>query len=144
MTEVTDTHRRAGLRGREAVARRRINSGVRAGRVLGIVWGLASIVPLALREPRSLAVSIAFVAGILLATERMRRGSRVAACVLLALSGFVAIASGVLITVRVLFAGLTVMFANGVWGAFALARVRRDAGHISPAPARVTGERRPI
>ena len=73
MTEVTDTHRRAGLRGREAVARRRINSGVRAGRVLGIVWGLASIVPLALREPRSLAVSIAFVAGILLATERMRR-----------------------------------------------------------------------
>jgi len=149
MTEVTATHRRAALRGREAVARGRINSAVRAGRVLSVVSGVVSVLPLALGVVRGWSVpgiGIAIAAGIFLATERMQRGSRVAACVLLAVTGFMAystwhvatLVTGALLTV------LTVVFANGAWGTFALARVQRNAAHEPPAPARPTGERRPI
>lgn len=161
MTEVTDTHRRAALRGREAVARGRIKSGVRAGRVLSLVLGVLSIVPLGLGGKAGWSAAgtlAAFAAGIFLATERMRHGSRVAACVLLAPTGMMALASWnvflggqpspsrgwTALELRALWTVLTVLFANGVRGTFALASVQRDTAQVPPAPARPTGERRPI
>ena len=142
--EVTDTRRRASLRGREAVARGRITSGVWAGRLYTIILAVLSIVPLLRRgDPDWLsAASLSLMAaGILFATERMRRGGRVAACVLLGLFVTAKLSSwlvggtplwqGALWTV-VIFGAL----ANGVWGTFALAAVQRDAEHVPPAPQR--------
>ena len=151
MTIVTDTHRRAALRGREAVARGRITSGVWAGRLFTIIFAVAYIAPVIQRGgPWLAAVSIlaAMAAGILFATERMRRGGRLAACILLGLfvgakllswlAGGQPLWSGALWTVLIFCA-----LANGVWGTFALAAVKRDAAHVPPAPPRPGTERPP-
>jgi hypothetical protein len=145
--EITDTHRRAALRGREAVAQSRITGAVWAGRIYTILFVVLSIVPLLRRggpDWASTVVLLLFAAGLLYATERMRRGSRAAAVVLLVL--FVAtkladwllahapLYSGALWTIIILGA-----LVNGVWGTFALARVRREAALVPPAPPR--GER---
>jgi hypothetical protein len=151
MTTVTDTHRRAALRGREAVAKGRITSGVWAGRLFTIIFAVAYIAPVLQRgKPWLAATSIlaAMAAGIFFATERMRRGSRLAACILLGLFGGAKLLSwlaggqplwsGALWTVLIFSA-----LANGVWGTFALAAVRRDAAHVPPAPPRPGAERPP-
>jgi hypothetical protein len=75
--------------------------------------------------------------GILGVTEWMRRGSRVAACLLLA--GFLYSKGVDRVTLREpLWQGtiwvlvLGGALANGVWGTFALSRARRDRTTISP------------
>ena len=146
MTEITDTHRRAKLRGRESVAKWRIESGVWAGRLFAVLYGVLTIFPLLRRDGpdwASAAVLVVIAAGLLIATERMRHGSRAAACVLLSLFlaaklgawalGGEPLWRGALWSVIILGA-----LANGVWGTFALAAVRRDAALVPPAPPRAS------
>ena len=149
MTDITDTHRRAALRGREAVAKGRITSGVWAGRLFAVLFAVLAIAPLLQRgQPNwAGALVLAVIAGaILFATERMRRGNRAAACTLLGLfvgakllswlAGGAPLWSGALWTVLIFCA-----LANGVWGTFALTAVKRDAEHVPPAPPRPRAER---
>jgi hypothetical protein len=140
MTEITDTHRRAALRGRESVARWRIESGVWAGRLFALLYTVLAIIPMVASGGRSWGPTIFFLliaAGIFYASERTRAGSRVAACVLFAL--FVL---AKLVDDRPLWAGalwsLIILgaLANGVWGTFALAATRRDALLVPPTPPR--------
>ena len=78
---------------------------------------------------------LVIAAGILWATERTRSGSRLAACVLL---GLFVLAK--LVDVQPLRAGalwsviIIIALANGIWGTFALARTRREALLVPPAP----------
>jgi hypothetical protein len=151
MTDVTDTHRRAALRGREAVAKGRVTSGVWAGRLFAIIFAVGYIGPVLQRGKPWLAASVilaAMAAGILFAPERMRRGSRAAACIVLGL--FVSaklnswLAAGEPLWSGALWAVLIFCaLANGVWGTFALAAVRRDAEHVPPAPPRPVADRPP-
>jgi hypothetical protein len=115
-----------------------------AGRVYTVIYAAATMLPLLRREGPNWAgaVGLALSAGgLLYATERMRRGSRVAACTLLGLfvvgrladwfvSG-VPVWNGLLWTV--LIGGA---LATGTSGTFALAAVRRDALLVPPAPPR--------
>ena len=145
--EITDTHRRAALRGREAVAHWRIKSAVWAGRLYTILFVVLSIVPLLRRgspDWGSAIILLLFAGGLLYASERLRAGSRAAAIVLLVLFvltklvdwlvGGAPLYAGALWTIIILGA-----LGNGVWGTFALAKVRREAELVPPAPAR--GER---
>ena len=140
MTEITDTHRRAALRGRESVARWRIESGVWAGRLFALLYAVLALIAMVTSGGRLWGVTIFFLliaAGIYYAAERTRVGSRVAACALVAL--FVV---AKLVDDRPLWAGalwsLIILgaLANGVWGTFALAAARRDALLVPPAPPR--------
>ena len=144
MTELTDTHRRAAIRGREAVARGRIQSGVWAGRIYTLLFAVLSILPLLQRgapDWASAIVLLVFAGGIQIATEFMRRGSRVAACLLLAFFVGAKLYSW-LVAGQPLYAGAlwtVIVFGalcNGVWGTFALAAVQRDALLVPPVPAR--------
>ena len=151
-TEITDTHRRAAIRGREAVAQSRITGAVWAGRLYTILFVVLSVAPLLRRgspDWMSAIILLLFAAGFLYATERMRRGSRVAATALLAffvltkladwLLGGAPIYAGALWTVIILGA-----LVNGVWGTFALAKVRKDAASVPPAPPREQRSARPL
>jgi hypothetical protein len=139
-TGKTDTHRRAELRGRESVARWRIESAVWAGRLFAVVFAVATIAPMFKRGgPDWLAIVILGLisAAVLVATQLVHDGSRGAAVALLAL--FVAaklgawqlggdpLSSGLLWSV--IFIGA---FANGIWGTFSLAAVRSDAALAPP------------
>lgn len=149
MTEITDTHRRASLRGRESVARWRIESGVWAGRLFTVLYAVLSVLPLLRREGPDWVAAIAMAVmtvGLLVATQRMKHGSRVAGCVLL--TGFVLAKLGDwLLGGQPLWRGIfwTIVIAgglvNGVWGTFALAAVRREAASVPPAPARSASSR---
>ncbi|MFL5606009.1 MAG: hypothetical protein ACJ8AD_06150 [Gemmatimonadaceae bacterium] len=143
MTEITDTHRRAALRGRESVARWRIESGVWAGRLVGLFYVVTSLLPVLTSRGQLWGVTLFFLliaGGILYAAERTRAGSRVAACSLLAFFVVAKLTDG-----RPLWAGalwtviIVAALGNGVWGTFALAAARRDALLVPPAPPR--GER---
>jgi hypothetical protein len=150
MTETTDTHRRAALRGREAVARWRIQSGVWAGRLFALLFAVLSILPLLRQQGPdwgSAIVLALLAAGIVLAAERMRRSSRLAACLLLVLFVNAKLSDWLLAGVPWWHGALlTVIIAgaltNGVWGTFALVAVQRDAAQVPPAPPR-TGSRTP-
>jgi hypothetical protein len=144
MQEITDTHRRAAIRGREAVAHWRIRSAVWAGRLYAAIFAVLSIVPLFQADQRNwIAVVILVILAIIILglTELLRRGSRIAASLLLGafvlaklsawLLGGEPLWHGALWTV--IIAGALI---NGVWGTFALASVRRDAATIPPAPNR--------
>jgi hypothetical protein len=143
-TQVTDTHRRAKLRSREAEAQWRIKSGVWAGRLYTVLFVALSIAPLLSRggpDWISTIVLLVFAAGLLFSTERMRKGSRAAAVAVLAIVALTKLAdwllfgapwyAGALWTVIIVGA-----LVNGVWGTMILAEVRRDAASIPPAPAR--------
>ena len=151
MAEITDTHRRAALRGRESVAQWRIQSAVWAGRLYAILFTVLTIVPLLRRggpDWASAAVLIVIAGAVLFSTERMRRGDRAAACVLLGLFVLAKLA-GWLLNGEPLWNGLVwtvIIFgalANGVWGTFELAAVRRAAVDVPPAPPREPRIRRP-
>ena len=146
MTELTDTHCRAALRGRESVARWRIESGVWSGRLYGAFYGVLAILPLlsGAKGAQSWGPALYFVvlaASILVATEQMKRGSRLAALVLFALFAAAKV-SAWRMQGQSLWSGLvwTVLIAgglaNGLWGTFALASVERDALTVPPAPPR--------
>ncbi|HEV7705630.1 MAG TPA: hypothetical protein VGO46_15135 [Gemmatimonadaceae bacterium] len=144
--EITDTHRRAALRGRESVARWRIESGVWSGRLYGVFYGVLALLPLvsggiAERRWVEATMLVLLAASILVATEQMKRGSRLVACLLFALFAAAQFSewrtqgrsslSGVFWAV--LIAG---GLANGIWGTFALAKVQHDALGVPPAPSR--------
>ena len=144
MAEITDTHRRAALRGRASLAEWRIQGGVWAGRLYATLFAVLTIIPLLRRgspDWASVVVLAVVAVALLFATERMRRGSRVAACFLLGLFVVARLGSwllggqplwqGLIINLLVLGA-----LANAVWGTFALEAVRREAVHVPPAPAR--------
>jgi hypothetical protein len=143
-TEITDTHRRAALRGRESVAKWRIESGVWAGRLYAVFYGVVAIVPLLSGERRNWIAAAAIMllaVAVFFTTEEMRRGSRVAACVLLGMFVSAKLSSW-LVQGQPLWSGAlwTILFlgalGSGVWGTFALAAVRRDALLVPPAPPR--------
>jgi ribose/xylose/arabinose/galactoside ABC-type transport system permease subunit len=144
MNPISDTHRRAAIRGREAVAHWRIRSAVWAARVFAALFAVISILPL-LRSDRSdwssAIIMAVLAAAILGGSELLRRGSRAAASLLLGLFVLAKLSSwllageplwhGVLWTVII-----TAALVNGVWGTFELAAVRREAATIPPAPER--------
>jgi hypothetical protein len=143
-TQLRDTRRRAELRGREAVAQWRIKSAVWAGRLYTVMFIALSIVPLLNRGGPNWASAIVMViiaAGLLFATERMRTGSRAAAIVVLCIAILTKLADWRL-SGAPLYAGavwtliLIGALVNGVWGTLILARVRRDAALVPPAPTR--------
>ena len=148
MTAPSDTHRRAAIRGRESVAKWRISSGVWAARLFAVLFGVMSVLPLFRRDGANWigAAILALIAvWILVASELLRRGSRIAA--LLLFVSFLAAKLGAwLVGGEPIYAGAlwTVIIAgalaNGVWGAFELAAVQRDAALIPPAPPRQSKE----
>jgi hypothetical protein len=144
MPAPSDTHRRAAIRGRQSVALWRINSGVWAARLFAVYFAVMSILPLLQQTAPNWtgAIILALIAiWLLVASELLRRGSRIAAVLLLVaflaaklatwLLGGSPIYSGALWSL--IIAGA---LANGVWGAFELAAVRRQAALIPPAPPR--------
>ncbi len=144
MTAPSDTHRRAAIRGEESVAKWRISSGVWAARVFAVLFAATAVFPLLrLDAPNwgaALTLSI-IAAGILVASELLRRGSRAAAIILFL--AFVGAKLGAwLLAGEPIYQGalwtvvIAAALANGVWGAFALAEVRRKAAQIPPVPAR--------
>lgn len=143
-THISDTRRRAELRGREAEAQWRIKAAVWAGRLYTLMFAVLSIVPLLRRggpDWGSMVVLLVFAGGLLFSTERMRKGSRAAAIVVLAMVILTKLAdwliagtpwyAGALWTAIIIGA-----LVNGVWGTMILARVRRDATLVPPAPPR--------
>ena len=143
-TEISDTRRRAELRGREAEAQWRIKSAVWAGRLYTLMFVVLSIIPLLRRggpDWVSMIILLIIAGGLLFATERMRKGSRAAAISVL---GVVILTKLVdwLVAGSPVYAGALWMviilgaLANGVWGTFILARVRREAALVPPAPPR--------
>jgi hypothetical protein len=149
MTAPSDTHRRAAIRGREAVAQTRIRGAVWAARVFAILFGVVSIFPLFQGDhPNWVGAIVLILLGltVLGLGELLRRGNRLAASLLLAAfviaklsSWFVAgepLWHNVLATVLIGAA-----LVNGVWGTVELAGVRRDAATIPPAPERTSASR---
>jgi hypothetical protein len=144
MTAPTDTHRRAAIRGREAVAQWRIKSGVWAARLFAVLFAVISVLPLLRRDAPDwvggIIVAVIAVA-ILVASQMLSRGNRIAAIVLVTAFAGAKLASW-LVAKEPIYQGAlwTVIIAgalaNGVWGAFELAAVRRDAALIPPAAPR--------
>jgi len=147
MTAPSDTHRRAAIRGREAVAQSRIRAAVWAGRIYAALFAALTIFPLLQRNQPNwggVAILVVIAAAVLGLSELLRRGNRVAAGLLLAafvvaklsawLLGGEPLWSGALWTV--ILGGALV---NGVWGTIELAAVRRDAASVPPAPERTPG-----
>ncbi len=133
MPDPTDTHRRASLRGREAVARWRIESASWVGwlfavnALVGVLISIASRTALGLRVAAGIiCVTAVLVYGI----HRMRQGSRAAACAVVGAVLLMSLGSGINLFNAIVLA----LVANGAWGVFQLARVRRDAEHVPPAP----------
>jgi hypothetical protein len=144
MTAPSDTHRRAANRGREAVALWRIKSGVWAARLFAVIFAALSIFPLLQKgAPNWVGTFILVLVAIwiLVASELLRRGSRVAA-VLLLLAYLAAKLTTWLVAGEPVYSGLfwniviVGALANGVWGAFELKAVQREAALIPPAPPR--------
>src|SRR5215208_1532970 len=135
MNEVSDTHRRAAIRGREALAQSRIRSAVWAGRVFAALFAALSIFPLLRRGSPNwagVAVLVLLAIAVLGLSEFLRRGSRIAAGLLLAAFVLAKLSSwlvageplwhGALFTI--IIAGALV---NGVWGSVEMVAIRRDA-----------------
>ena len=138
----TDTRRRASVRGRQAVARWRISSGVWGARLYAALFAVVSIFPIVYSgEPQWMSAAILLVLAltVLALSEMLRRGSRVAAVLLVAavvaaklrswLYAREPLSHGVVWTIVVLAA-----LMNGAWGAFALAAANREASKIPPRP----------
>jgi TctA family transporter len=125
---------RPGLRGEEAEARWRIRTGTWGARVLAVVLAVPALAAL-IWPGQAAGADIVFLltaaAVALVASERLRRGSRTAAVVLLA--GFVTLklllwltGYAPLLRAWLLSAVLIFCLAQGVWGTVILARVRRE------------------
>lgn len=149
MIAPSDTHRRAALRGREAVAWWRIASGVWAARLYAAMFAVLSIFPLLNRDAPdwSGGLTLAVIGiGLLVASELLRRGNRIAALALFGAFVAAKLATWLVAGVPLYHALLwTIVIAgalgNGVWGAFELAAVRREAALIPPAPVRDAPQR---
>ena len=139
----SDTHRRADLRGRESVARWRLQTGAWTGRVLAVVFAASGIGPLLRRGGPAwpdVVLGLVLAAAALVLAQRILRGSRGAAVALLVgylvAKALMVLAGepwyqGLLVTTVVVF-GLS----QGIWGATSLAAVRREAPLVPPAPPR--------
>ena len=139
---LSDTRRRATARGREAVARWRISSGVWGARLYAALFAVVSIFPIVYSgEPQWKSAAILFVLSLtmLALSEWLRRGSRIAA-VLLVLAVVAAklrsslyahepLSQGAVWTIIVLAA-----LVNGAWGTFELAASKREASRIPSRP----------
>jgi FtsH-binding integral membrane protein len=155
VTEISDTRRRAELRGRESVAQWRIRTGLWAGRVLAAFTVVPVLLAFTRRgAPPTAIVLWVFLFGglVLLGAELSGRGRRWAAWALLVLF-LLSTVMNVLAGRVALFDGIvgrlimTFCLAQGVWGTMALARVRREAALVPPAPPREAVEgapRRPV
>lgn len=149
MTAPSDTHRRAEIRGRESLAQWRIKSGVWAARVFAAMIGFVTILPLVRQTgPDWITAGVFFVfaAGLVFAGQKMTKGSRAAACIVLVLFVVVKVTDWIFAD-QPIWNGLiwnVVIFGamcTGVWGTFSLAQVKRDALLVPPAPEG-TGKKR--
>lgn len=145
-SQLSDSRRRAALRGREAEGQWRIRSAVWAGRVYTIVFVALSIIPLLQRGgPDWIAAIILLLlaGGLLYSTEKMRKGSVAAAVTVLTIVVLTKLADWLLAGAP-WYAGALWMviiigaLVNGVWGTVILARVHREAALIPPAPPRAS------
>ena len=131
---LSDTYRRAELRGREAVARSRLTGGVWAARLFATGNAMAAVLAIVGPGPPLWRAGISlgiWSAGMVIAAERIENGGRLDAALLFAvfflgdvvrwLSGRHSGVLSLLISVVVLFA-----LGNAVWGTFALERIRRE------------------
>lgn len=139
--ETVRLRRRAELRGREAVARWRIQSAVWGGRLFATLFAVVSVFPLVysgVPQWRSAAILLTLALAVLVLSEWLRRGSRVAAVLLLSAVVGAKLRSLLFAHEALTYGGvwtviLLVATANGVWGAFALAAARRELMQLSPA-----------
>jgi hypothetical protein len=137
VTELTDTHRRARLRGRESVARWRVEGASWVGWLYGLT-GVLSVAFGAIGGTGASVVGGVVNAGICAAMvfgiHRMRRGSRVAACAVVAVPVVLKLLSAHPLLWSFWDVAVVAVLANGAWGAFQLGAVRRDAAGLPPAP----------
>ena len=132
----TDTPRRARLRSRGSIGRWRIESASWVGWLFAVNALVGLLVGVATRTAPGLlvaAVTIGITAAMVYGIHRMRQGSRTAACVVLGAALLISLARGIA-ELDVFDAIVIALLANGAWGVFQLARVRRDAEHVPPAP----------
>jgi hypothetical protein len=132
---MSDTHRRAKLRGRGAVAHWKISGAVWAGRLFAVMIAVGAVS--ALLSGRSTAwigalVLLVMAVSVLLATWRLGRGSRAAAVSLLCLYLFAKLSSwklgGESLSAGALWSVLLIgAFGNGIWGTFELAAIARES-----------------
>lgn len=143
VSEVSDTHKRAMLRGREAVARMRLKGGVWATRLYATLGGVTTL--LAIFGPGGphwvpAIVMAVWASALLIASNRIERGSRVDACILFGL--FLLGSLGNFLTVGNInwFTGavsavVLLVLGNAVIGTFELAKIRKEEALIAYPPA---------
>lgn len=143
MIELTDTHRRARLRGRESVARWRIESASWVGWLYGLSGALVAVAGVVggvvKRSPAifvAAGVNVAICAGMAWGIYRMRAGSRAAAVSVVGFGVLTSALAAVAHRFGVIDAVALAALVNGAYGVFELARVRRDAALVPPAPPR--------
>ena len=139
---MSETNRRAKLRGRGAVAQWRIAGAVWAGRAFAAVVALSAVFGSLMSKNRDAVLGgaiILLLSGIVFATSwRVSRGSRSAAVGLLTLY-LVAKLSSWKFAGESLWAGalwsvlLIGAFCNGIWGTFELAAIVRESEALAAA-----------
>ena len=139
--QLSDTNRRAKLRGRGAVAQWRISGAVWAGRAFAAVVAIGALTSLFSKNPDALigGAIILIVAGIVLvATFRVSRGSRPAAVALFILYLLAKLSSwkfgGESLWAGALWSVILIgAFGNGIWGTFELAAIARESNALAAA-----------
>lgn len=140
---LSDTHRRAELRGREAVARSRLMGGVWAARLFASLCGLDAVSSLFGFGGPALDAFIGFGVSAAIfgfASVRLEKGSRTDAIILLGL--FILLTLGMMVARESSIVGIVVMIVgvgalgNAVRGTFELASVQRDSASVPPPPPR--------
>ena len=146
-TIMSDTNRRARLRGRGAVAQWRIAGAVSAGRAFAGVVALSAVFGSLLSKSPDAVIGgaiILLLAGVVLATSwRVSRGSRAAAVGLLALYLVMKLSSwkfgGESLWAGALWSVLLIgAFCNGIWGTFELAAIARESDALATASRDMT------
>jgi hypothetical protein len=124
------------------VAQWRIKSGVWAARLFATFFAVVSALPLLRRSSPDWTggLVLALIAvWIFVASELLRRGSRIAAILLLLAFVSAKLANWLVAGAPIYSGALWTLIvggalANGAWGAFELAAARREAALIPPAP----------
>ena len=141
-TTMSDTNRRAKLRGRGAVAQWRVAGAVWAGRAFAAVVALSAVFGSLLSKNQEAVIGgaiILLLAGVVFATSwRVSRGSRPAAVGLLALYLVTKLSSwkfgGESLWAGALWSVLLIgAFCNGIWGTFELAAIARESEALATA-----------
>jgi hypothetical protein len=140
---MSDTNRRARLRGRGAIAQWRIFGAVWAGRMFAVVVAIGALSSLLSKNPDAWiggAVILILAGVVLVATWRVSRGSRPAVVALFLLYLLAKLSSwklgGELLWAGALWSVLLIgAFGNGIWGTFELAAIARESEALASRDA---------